>query len=66
VNTPSRLRAFVLTLPLAAPLLLAVAGCGGGSTITDATPDAAVKESESHYEAEIAKSRAAAASKRAK
>jgi hypothetical protein len=63
VNTLFRLRAIVLTLPLAAGLLLALAGCeGGGRVTTGAAPDAAVKESEAHYNAEIARFKAAAKS----
>jgi hypothetical protein len=65
MNFLFRLRVFVLALPLVAPLLLAVAGCGGGERVTDgAAPDAAVKESEARYNAEIA--RLKAASKRPK
>jgi hypothetical protein len=61
MNALSRLRVLVLTLPLAAPLVVAVAGCGGGAKISDgAAPDAAVKESEAHYNAEIARQKAAA------
>jgi hypothetical protein len=61
VNTSFNLRAFVFALPLAAGLLPAVAGCGGEGGITDgAAPDAAVKESEARYNAEIARQKAAA------
>jgi hypothetical protein len=59
VDTLFRLRALVLILPLAAPLLLAVAGCGGGSVETNA-PNQAVKASEDSYNAEIARQKAAA------
>jgi hypothetical protein len=61
VNTLPRLRLLLHALPLAAPLLLALAGCGDNRDISDgATPDAAVKESEAHYNAEIARQKAAA------
>jgi hypothetical protein len=61
MDTLLRLRVLVLTLSLAAPLLVAVAGCGGDAKISDgAAPDAAVKESEAHYNAEIARQKAAA------
>jgi hypothetical protein len=67
VNTVFRLRAFVLTLSLAPPLLLALAGCGSNERVTDgAAPDAAVKKSEAHYNAEIARFKAEAAAKKPK
>jgi hypothetical protein len=60
MNIFFRLRVPVLTLPLAAGLFAAVAGCGGDAKISDgAAPDAAVKESEAHYNAEIARQKAA-------
>jgi hypothetical protein len=54
------LRRFVLTLLLAAPLLLALAGCGSGKSIETTAPDQAVKASEDSYNAEIARQKAAA------
>jgi hypothetical protein len=59
-----RLRAVVLCLPLIAPLLLALPGCGDSRSVTTgAAPDAAVKESEAHYNAEIARFKAEAQKK---
>ena len=63
MRTRSLWQAVALRLPLAAPLALALAltGCDGGSSEKTETnaPSDAVKASESSYEAEIAKNKAA-------
>ena len=54
----SRLRTLLLLLPLAAPLLVALAGCGGSSPVE--SPEAGNMPGAS-YDAEIAKQKAEAA-----
>jgi len=65
MNAPIRLRVLMLTLLLAAPALLALAGCGGQPNSGPVANDPTV-QSVSSYEAEIAKSKAATPRKAAK
>jgi len=65
MNAPIRLRVLVLTLLLAAPSLLALAGCGGQPNSGPVANDPST-QSVSSYEAEIAKNKAATPGKRAK
>jgi len=59
VDTLFRLRVLVLTLFLAAPILLGLAGCGSNGITNDAAPNQAVKASEASYDEVIAKQKAA-------
>jgi hypothetical protein len=61
MNALIRLRSLVLIIPLTAPLVVALAGCGGGDSGTTATPNAELKQSEASYEDAIAKDKAAKA-----
>jgi len=65
MNAPIRLRVLVLTSLLAAPSLLALAGCGGGPNSGPVANDAS-SQSVSSYESVIAKSKAATPGKAAK
>ena len=59
MNVFLRFRSLVLMVPVAAPLLIALAGCGESAPApanSDANPS---KAAESSYEAEIAKEKAA-------
>jgi hypothetical protein len=59
MNALIRLRSLVLIIPLTAPLVVALAGCGGGGSGTTATPNEELKKSEASYEDAIAKDKAA-------
>jgi hypothetical protein len=65
MNAPIRLRVLVLTSLLAAPSLLALAGCGGEPNSGPVKNDAS-SQSVSSYEAAIAKNKAATPGKAAK
>ena len=65
MNVRIRLRALVLTLPLIAPILPALPGCGGSEETASNAPSDELKKSEASYEAEIAKDKAARAAGKA-
>ena len=58
MNISTRLRSLALLVPLTAPMVVALAGCGGDETKLNPKTDAVIK-SESSYNDAIAKEKAA-------